>query len=158
MFILDFVCIVLWSVDLPAGFLDGSPCRDILGSGCLPFALRLGAVAHIVPDLPPGKGERGGPEYLFESSLFLFDLVPVELDPLAPLADFGPAADVLGGDPQPRGLAGLSDPCFDLAEYLVDQRHGYLAVVGGTRGSLVVAGAFLPFGFLHEFLWIPFRI
>jgi len=171
----DFVYIVLRAVSL-ACLMGGSLFLCIHGNGSLLLVLRHRAVARQIPDPPPGKFEWGGPDHLTDSILFLFELIPIELDPLAPLADFGPAADVLGGDPQLRRLAGLPNLCFDLAEYLVDQRHGSLVVAGGsalrtfgslavgggalrTFGSLAVSGgAFHPFGFLHEIPWIPFRV
>ena len=166
---LDLVYIVLWSVALLADLVDGSPYLDIHRGGSLQFALRISrlrAVDSKILGLLPGIGEWGVLDHLLDSSLFLFELIPIEPDSIAPLADFGPAANVLGGNPQlpPAGLPNL-DGLFDLAEYLVDQRHRHGSlVIGGTLhtfGSLAVGGcnlhtfggsALLPFGFLQEFL------
>ena len=110
-------------------FADGVPNRDILGSWL--FALRLSrlrAVARQLSDLLPGIGERSGPDQLGDSSLLLCELIPIVFDALAPLAEFGPAANVLVGDPQLRLLSGFFDP----ADYLFDQRRGSLCIGGGA--------------------------
>ncbi len=105
-----------------------------------------------VGDLRIGKAERGVLDQLDDLILRVLKLLIMELNSLAPLADFGPADDIVGGDPQLcrlalvlhgffGGLPGLGD-FADLVEYLRDQR-GCLAVGGG---------ALLPAGRLHEFV------
>ena len=59
-------------------------------------------------------------ERLFDSSLFLLELIPIVLDPFAPLPDFSPAANVLFGELQLR-LAGFPTLYLDITKYLLDQ-------------------------------------
>lgn len=87
-------------------------------------------------------------EHLFDSSLFFLELIPIVLDPFAPLPDFSPAADVLFGELQLR-LAGFPTLHLDITKYLLDQP---LAIGDGGRPSicildlaLAVDGALLSF-------------
>ncbi len=61
-------------------------------------------------------------EHLFDGSLFFLELIPIVLDPFAPLPDFNPAVNVLFGELQlPLPLAGFPRLYLDITKYLLDQ-------------------------------------
>jgi len=98
----DFVYIVLWSVAL-ACLVGGSLFLGIHGNGSLLFALRLArllARSHHFFRLHPGILERSIFDQLEEGILLLLRLLVMELKSLAPLADFDPAENIIGGDSQ----------------------------------------------------------
>ena len=87
---------VLWSV---ACLIGGSP---IHGSRRLLALLlnRLRAGARHFFRLRPGILERSIFDQLEEGILLFLRLLVMELKSLAPLADFDPAENIVGGDPQ----------------------------------------------------------
>ena len=107
---LDLVYIVLWSVAL-ACLVGGSLFLGIYGSGSLLFALRLAGLLVLrlagllvrkrhLSLLLPGILERGAFDQLLDGLLLLIHLLDIEPDTLAPLAEFGPAANIIGVDSQ----------------------------------------------------------
>ena len=69
------------------------------------FGLRLvgllgGVFEHHLADGPKGVADRGARDQLDDLSFLPFELLVIELNSLAPLADFGPVKDTLEGDPQ----------------------------------------------------------
>ena len=98
------------------------------------------------------------PDQPLESSLFTLELIPVVLDPLAPLGDLSPADHVLFTYPQIFFLLiSLLNPCFDLADHLLDLRHGSLAIGNVTLRNLslqirdLLISLFSNFGFNFGF-------